>query len=98
GERVDINMIYCVQDEARALFADELRHLMARIPGFCLTLHYFYREGPLSTDFVRYTCSDCVARKVYVCGPEPLLRLARSVMLGVGVPRSHFHSEEFNLL
>jgi len=98
AERVDINMIYCVQDEARALFADELRQLKARIPGFCLTVHYFYRDGPLATDFVRYHCPDCSGRQVYVCGPGPLLKLAREVVLGAGVRRSNFHSEEFNLL
>lgn len=98
GEVVDIQLIYCVQDEARALFAEELRHLMARIPGFCLTLHYFYKDGPLSTDFVRYHCVDCSERQVYVCGPAPLLKLAREVVLGAGVRRGNFHSEEFNLI
>ena len=98
AQPVDIHMIYCVQDEARALFVEELRQLMARIPGFCLTVHYFYRDGPLAVDFVRYHCPDVSGREVYVCGPGPLLALARSVMFTNGVPRRRFHSEEFNLL
>lgn len=98
GDAVDIGLIYCVQDEPRALFAEELRQLAAAIPGFTLTLHYFYQEGPLSADFVRYHCRDCAERRVYVCGPGPLLKLAKSVVVANGVARQHFHSEEFDLL
>ncbi len=98
GEAVDICMIYCVQDEARALFAAELEQLVPRIPGFRLEMHYFYREGPLGEDFVRYHCPDCRERQVYVCGPGPLLSLARKVVQANGVPLRHFHSEEFDLL
>lgn len=98
GEAVDMHLIYCVQDEARALFVDELRQLSARIPGFCLTVHYFYKDGPLSSDFVRYHCPDCADRQAYVCGPGALNDLARQVLLANGMPRHHFHSEEFNLL
>jgi len=98
GQAVDIHMIYCVQDEARALFVAELRLLMARIPGFCLTVHYFYKDGPLAADFVRYHCPDCGTRDMYVCGPGPLTDLARGVMIANGLPRHRIHSEEFNLL
>ncbi len=98
GESVDICMIYCVQDEARALFAAELEALQSRIPGFELVMHYFYRHGPLDDDFIRYHCPDCPQRQVYVCGPGPLLSLVRHLVRANGVPARHFHSEEFDLL
>ncbi|MAC32755.1 MAG: oxidoreductase [Haliea sp.] len=98
GHPVDIQMIYCVQDESRALFAEELRALSEQIPGFRLTMHYFYQEGPLSVDFVRVHCEDCGERQAYVCGPGPLNGLARQVLLESGLPRHRYHSEEFNLL
>ncbi len=98
GESVDIQMIYCVQDETRALFAEELVELAERIPGLHLTLHYFYQHGPLSADFLRYHCRDQASRQVYVCGPVPLLTLSKKLLLAAGLPRGQFHSEEFNLL
>ncbi|QIB64550.1 ferredoxin reductase family protein [Kineobactrum salinum] len=98
GEAVDMHLIYCVQDEARALFGDELRRFSSRIPGFSLTMHYFYKHGPLAGDFVRDHCSDCAQRQVYACGPGPLNGLVRQIALAAGVPRHHFHSEEFDLL
>src|SRR5690606_10961059 len=63
GVRVDIELIYCVQDEARALFADELERLAQAIPGFSLSLHYYYQHGPLNGDFLRYHCPDMIARQ-----------------------------------
>lgn len=98
GQPVDVHMIYCVQDEARALFADELRALSEAIPGMVLTMHYFYQEGPLGVDFLRSHCPDCDQRQAHVCGPGPLNGLARRILLECGLPRHRFHSEEFNLL
>lgn len=98
GDIVDVRMIFCVQDEARALFADELIRLAGQLPGFSLTLHYFYQQGPLSAAFVRHHCRDLTSRQVYVCGPAPLLALSKSLLLAAGLPRRQFHAEEFNLL
>ncbi len=98
GEPVNIQLVYCVQDEARAVFAEELRSLAERIPGFELTMHYFYRNGPLDWDYLRYHCPDIGERHIYACGPEPLLNLLRGLLRQGGIPASRFHSEEFDLL
>ncbi len=98
GGRADVHLIYCVQDEARARFLEELRELASRISGFELHVHYFYREGPLDEAFVTTCCPDLASRHFYVCGPEPLNRLVRSIARSNGVPGSKIHSEEFELL
>ena len=97
-EKVDICMIYCVQDEARALFANELGDIEKTLDGFSLTLHYFYQHGPLDADFLRYHCPDILDREVYICGPLPLIQLAVKLALAGGVPRKNLHTEEFDLL
>lgn len=97
-EQVDIQLIYCVQDEARAVFAEELRELTARIPGFVFSQHYFYQQGPLNWDYLRYQCPDIAEREVYACGPDPLLDLLHHLVKKGGVPANQFHTEEFNLL
>ena len=98
GTGVDIQLIYCIQDEARALFADELQGLAQAIPGFTLSLHYYYQHGPLDADFLRYHCADMARRQIYICGPKPLITLARELSLTAGVPHKKLHSEEFDLL
>lgn len=94
----DIRFIYCVQDEARALYLPELEKLAASIPGCKLVAHYFYREGPLTRTFLREHCGDIEQREVYICGPQPLNRLVQSHLRALGVPRAAIHSEEFELL
>lgn len=96
--QVDIKMIYCVQDETRALFAEELRGIEKTLDGFSLSLHYFFQQGPLDADFLHSHCPDIRDRKVYICGPLPLITLAVRLSLGSGVPHKNLHTEEFDLL
>lgn len=96
--QVDIDMIYCVQDEARALFADELSQIAQRLDGFSLMLHYFYQHGPLDRDFLHYHCPDIPERKLFICGPLPLIGLATRLAVAAGVSRNSLHTEEFDLL
>ena len=98
GETVDIQLIFCVQDEARQLYGEELEQLAASTPGLRFCFHYFYLHGPLDGEFLRERCPDCAERSVFVCGPAALLKTARHAIVNLGVPPSRYHSEEFNLL
>lgn len=98
GEPVDIVMIFCVQDEARALWLDEFEDLASRLSGFVCHMHYFYQHGPLDGTFVTEHCPSVDGRTVYICGPGPLLVLAQQVVQQAGVPRRRIVTEEFDLL
>ncbi|MFU8763252.1 MAG: ferric reductase-like transmembrane domain-containing protein [Haliea sp.] len=97
-ERGDVHLIYAVQDESRAVYAEELRTLAASIPGFALTFHYFFQEGPVSAAFLQAACPDFARRDVYICGPLALNRLMRDHAYNAGVSANRIHSEEFELL
>lgn len=98
GACTDVQLIYCVQDEPRALFLEELQQLADSIEGFTLTMHFFYREGPLTADFIERHCEDVALRSAYICGPTPLITLARHLLPGAGVRHDRIHTEEFALL
>lgn len=98
GAALDGHLVYCVQDPARAHFVDELEQLAARVPGMQLTLHFFYRNGPLDTDFLVRHCKDYVRRRAYICGPEPLIALAADLLVRAGVANNRIVTEEFTLL
>ncbi len=98
GERADIHLIFAVQDESRAVYAKELRQLATEIPGFALTLHYFFQEGPVTAAFLDTACPDLVRRDVYICGPLGLNQLIRDHVIKAGVNTERIHSEEFELL
>lgn len=98
GSEHGILLIYCVQDEARARFADELRAFADALPWFELEMHYFYRQGPLSEDFVAGRCAHVACRDGFVCGPPALDRLAREILKRLGVPRRRIRHESFELI
>lgn len=95
---VDIALVYCVQDASRAHFLEELEAIAARVSGFKFRPHYFYREGPLTGDFLRSRFPDFAGRDVYVCGPPPLIIAARRELRRAGVPASRLHAEDFSWL
>lgn len=94
----DAALIYCVQDETRAHFRDELEALAAQVPGFRVTMHYYYREGPLRHEFLAQHCADFVDREAFLCGPVQLMSLATQILTDAGTPANRIHSEEFTLL
>lgn len=98
GIDLDVCLIYCVQDESRAHFRRELEELVARMPGAVMTMHYFFRQGPLDAGFLQQHCGDLVRRRAYVCGPEPLLERAQALLADAGVARDRIVTEEFTLL
>ncbi len=98
GSIADVVLIYCVQDEARAIFSDELAEIERGLDGFEVQMHYFYREGPLNARFLKARCADIERRAAYACGPAPLLALARECLLDLGVPPRKIRTEEFELL
>jgi predicted ferric reductase len=98
AEPVDAHLVYSVQDEARAHFRDELERLAAGVPGFEITMHFFYREGPLQQEFLARHCPDYAERTAYLCGPVPLMNLATDILTTAGVTRKRIHTEEFTLL
>ena len=98
GAELDTHLVYCVQDESRAHFRQELEQLMTRVPGAALTMHFFYRQGPLDADFLQKHCADFVHRRVYVCGPDALLESAQVTLAAAGVARDRIVTEEFTLL
>lgn len=98
GEPVDVVLIYCVQDEARARFLEELQALEESLPGLKVVCHYFYRQGPLDLDFIAAHCPDFAHRTAYICGPLPLNHLATRLLRAAGVSQKTIHTEEFELL
>lgn len=97
-EPVDISLVLCVQDEARALFREELEQIERSLPGFRFRMHYFYREGPLRREFIEHHFGDLSHRTLFVCGPTPLMKIAGKIASEAGIPTARFHSEEFSLL
>jgi len=96
--KVDIHLLFCVQDEERFIFEEELTGYAESIPGFVLTSHFFYREGPLSLQFISKRVPDFKDRTAYICGPPPLIELSEKILVQSGVSSGGIHTENFELL
>jgi predicted ferric reductase len=95
---VNVHLIYCVQDEGRLVFGDEIEQLCSTISGLCFTPHFFYRQGPLNSGFIQQHCPDFAHRNAYICGPVPLIDSSRRILTDAAVPLSRITTEEFVLL
>lgn len=95
---LDAQLVYCVQDESRLLYGEELKSLCEQIPGCRLHVHYYYRQGPLTGDFLTGCCPDIARRTAYICGPTPLIELSESLLKQAGVGPARIVTEEFVLL
>lgn len=98
GRAADIRLVYCVQDEARARFLDELQTIADELAGFEVIPHLFYRQGPLDGAFLDARVPDLAERVAFICGPPGLNSLARRLLIGAGIGRGQIHTEEFELL
>jgi predicted ferric reductase len=98
GTSADVVLVFCIQDEARALFRPELEALARASDSFVLVLHYFYAEGPLNREFIERHCADFAERDAYICGPRSLMALAQQLLLAGGSDIDRIHTEEFVLL
>lgn len=98
GRALPVHLIDCVQDETRFLFGEELEAAFAQWPDSGLSVHYFYREGPLDAAYIEKVCPDFRSREIYLCGPLPLLEKAYQILIASGVPSNRIVSEEFVLL
>ena len=98
GGAVDAQLIYCANDVSRAYFLAELQAIANTVEGLTVHTHYFADDGPLSEAFLTAKVPDWTARRLLVCGPQPLIDLTFNLASRAGVPRSRIESEEFDLL
>ena len=98
GTNLNVQLIYCVQDEARVLFREELEQLCQALSQCQLSLHFFYQQGPLNPEFIASRCPDFGSRTVYICGPLSLAQVAREALVSAGLSAGCIVTEEFNLL
>ncbi|AKS41161.1 ferredoxin reductase family protein [Wenzhouxiangella marina] len=95
---VDVVLVFAVQDDTRMLFKAELEALAQRLEGVRLVVHMFYREGPISREFLNRQVPDLARREAWICGPLPLNHLVQSHLRDAGIDRARIHTEEFELL
>lgn len=97
-EDQNIQLFYCVRDRASAAHLDELEELAAKQPGFHLHLIESSRAPRLSAVRIAEIIDRPIAEaKVYYCGPASMRDSLHSGLRKLGLKRSRFVYEEFEM-
>jgi ferredoxin-NADP reductase len=94
GALRDVVHIHSARYPHTAIFAQELRGLAARHPGYRLTSRHSGAEGRLHPAELDDICPDWRERETYVCGPSGLLAAIKERFEADGDP-ARLHHEHF---
>lgn len=92
-------LVWSVRDASEAVYLEEIRALVARIPGMVFHLHTTSAGGRLTAQRLG-ALAGAVApgeMRVLLCGPLPMMRELTTQLSAQGVRRSRIISEEFAL-
>lgn len=95
AETPDLHLLYCARDSEHHLFKDELAQLATRLPKAKITWLNDQEHGYLSAEQIAQHCPDYQKRAAYLCGPSPMLSLARNALAHLGVPSEQIFYEYF---
>lgn len=101
----DLHMIYLNSSLDDVIFHDELEILKEKVN---LTLTHVLEEPPegwegetglLDRELLeRYLPDDREAYEYFICGPKPMMDIAESTLLEMGIRQRHILSERFNMV
>lgn len=102
--RSRISLLYASRSDEETIFAAQLARLQRRHPRRLRITHVQSRpdaswtgeRGRIDADLLRRWLGDASPTAEYcVCGPEPVMAEARSVVAELGVPDGRFHEERY---
>lgn len=92
-----VDFYYTVRHEEEAVFAEEIRTIVAAHPNLKTNIRFSSVHGSLTVDeIVKNAGGDIRSHEVYMCGPLPMVQAFEKKFVEVGVPAGNIHFEEFN--
>ena len=93
-----VELLYCVRDRASAPHLDQLLNLASRKPRLRVTVFDASRGQRLAPESVlSYASAPASKLQVFLCGPVGMRETFRRALLSLGVRRSGFHYEAFEM-
>lgn len=91
----DVHLLYYVQAADQVLFEKELYEQAAALGSVKITLLNDQEHGYLSKEHLQTHCNNLQNAQVFVCGPKPMIALARRYVDELGVSKEQVHYEYF---
>ncbi len=104
AKKHDVVILYANRDEKSIVFRKELDDLAASSAGHLRVIHVVSNDpgwngekGRIDNEKITRIVPDVLERKVYLCGPPPMMKSTRKILAKIGVPKSHIFYEKFAL-
>lgn len=91
----DVHLMYFARDREHYLFREELQTIEQSLPNITITLLNNEQHGLINADVVEQYCPDFARRQAMICGPAPMIALARSILQQLQVSAENIHYEYF---
>jgi predicted ferric reductase len=94
----DIYLFYCLNDEAEAIFLEELKNISFKNSKFHLIVWYSKERGRINVDAIEKLVNGILHTDIYLCGPPIFMTSLESQFINKGVDKNNIYFEEFNFL
>jgi predicted ferric reductase len=101
--RKEVILLWGNKTEKDIAFGAELDSMVSNLPSLKV-VHILSRQanwpgpkGRIDREMLKKQVEDFTRGEYFVCGPPPMMKDVRKALYGLGVPRSHIHSERFAL-
>lgn len=91
----DVHLLFYVRDDSNALFREEFEKIAAAHSNIRVTFMDGSKVGVVCEEHLREHCPDFEKRKVMICGPTPMIQLARQTVRDLGVSDDNIMFEYF---
>src|SRR6266568_287182 len=99
----DIFLLYCIKTPRDIIFREELDYLQRRHPNLRVVITVSRPEGTdwkgptgrISKELIVQTVPDVASRYVHICGPVPMMEVAKKMLIELGVPSGRMKTEAF---
>ncbi|TYL55892.1 ferredoxin--NADP reductase [Nocardioides sp. BGMRC 2183] len=94
-----VALIYANRDESSVIFAEELQRLEKEYGDRLVAVHLLESvQGLPRPELLRALIGPYRDRRLYQCGPLPLMNAVTDAATAVGLPRERIHQERFTSL
>lgn len=99
----DIYLLYSVRTRRDIAFADELAYLKARHPRLHVVItltndpdvQWDGARGQITAEMIAAAVPNFARGPVMMCGPDPMMKAMRQLLVGMGIPDAEINEEQF---
>jgi ferredoxin-NADP reductase/DMSO/TMAO reductase YedYZ heme-binding membrane subunit len=90
-----IYLLFSVRQNQDVIYEHELGELQKRFPNLHVEIVVSSARGHITREIIQRHVPDLRRGPIMMCGPGPMMKAMRELLVGMGVPDEDVHEEEF---